>query len=274
MITEEVAKKRLDELFEQGSALVEVFSLRHLALQEEEEDPQGDDDSDEEEGPAGSGAEAPPPEFDDVGFGFYYQSWYSRALPLLKRLAPDRYTEFQAYYRPEHRKDGSDAAYYGIQDHLRALKPDSDFETAADIVRCFMNQLAILKSVADRVQWMSLDTEDQVARSQQLAQLETARNLMKVNAPVAGALAGTVLDAYLKKLALKHEVKLRKQFPPASEVVEALKEARVFDVPVWSQATWLAEIQGRYFSPESTPPTPAQVRDLVDGTHWLLTNVF
>ena len=274
MITEEIAKKRLDELFEQGIALSEVFSLRHLALQGEEEEQQGDAAPDEAGRQAGSEAGAPLQEFDDVGFGFYYQSWYSRALPLLKRLAPDRYAEFQAYYRPERRQDGSDAAYYGIQDHLRRLKPDSDFETAADIVRCFMNQLAILKSVADRVQWMSLDTEDQVARSQQLGQLETARNLMKVNEQAAGALAGTVLEAYLKKLALKHEVKLRKQFPPASEVVEALKEARVFDVPVWSQATWLAEIQGRYFSPESTPPTKAQVRDLVDGTHWLLTNVF
>lgn len=240
MVTEEVVKKQLTTLHQEGSALTETF---------------------------GNKQETEP-------FEVAYQRWYSRALPLMKQVAPDRYAEFQAYYsrewkHPEHRRWD-----YVIRDYIvnrdTLLKQDGARKEA---LRCFNSQLAILKSVSDRLEWMALDTEDQAVRGQQLTLLETARELSKISERAAGALAGSVLVAYLKKLAAKHQVKLRKQAPPTGELVEALKEARVFDVPAWSQATWLAEIHGRCLK-EGEGPTRLQVRDLVDGTHWLLTHVF
>ncbi len=56
--------------------------------------------------------------------------------------------------------------------------------------------------------------------------------------------------------------------------VLSLKAVRILDVPAWSQATWLAEIRDRCLSPEGQAPTKPQVRDLIDGTHWLIMNVF
>jgi hypothetical protein len=241
MITEEAAKKQIDTLHQEGAAFAKAFAA-------------------EEEG-----------ESFEVG----YQRWYSRALPLMKQLALDRYVEFQSFYLADPKYGWFNSTAYVIQDYFRGRgSVDEDFDARAEAARCFVSQLAILKSIGDRLDWMALDTEDQAARSLQLAELDTARDLIKISERAAGALAGTVLATYIRKLAAKHRLKSRKQEPPLSELADALKEARVLDIPAWSQVTWLVELRGRCLKAEGEAPTKLQVRDLIDGTRWLLTNVF
>ena len=241
MITEEVVKKQLNALHQEGATFAAAFA------KEQEAEP----------------------------FEVAYQRWYSRALPLMKQLAPERYAEFQIYYHGDPKLLWAQAGCYAIQDYIRGRESACDgFDSRKETVHRFTSQLAILKSVADRLPWMALDTEDQAARSLQLSELEAARDLIKISERAAGALAGVVLATYLQRLAARHKLKLRKQSPPARELVEALKEARVLDVPAWSQATWLAEIHERCRKAEGEAPTKLQVRDLIDGTHWLITNVF
>lgn len=242
MNTQEAIGKQLETLQQEGNTLAE-------ALAKDEEQKEVD------------------------SFAFAYQRWYSRTLPLIKQWAPDRYAEFQRYYcrDPKSRLHWSHDRV--IQDYLCEHGKEYPIISRAQAVRSFLMQLTILKSVADRLEWMAPDTEDQAARGLQLEELEAARGLIGISERAAGVLAGMVLDTYLKKLAAKREVKLRKQSPPTAELVEALKQAKVFDVPVWSQATWLAEIHGRCLK-EGEGPTKLQVRDLVDGTRWLVANVF
>jgi len=244
MITKDTLKKQLDTLHEEGLGLVAAFGSKGKDKQ---------------------AAEA---------FELGYQRWYTRALPLMQQLAEDRYAEFQGYYEADPRRMTVRPYNYAIQDYLRGEKPDHPgFDHRREVARCFASQLAILKSVCERLEWQALDTEDQLGRSLQLAALETARELIRVSERAAGALAGSVLQGYLGALAAKHKLKLRKS-SPLRELADALKTAKVLDIPVWSQATWLAEIRERCLTAEGTVPTKLQVRDLIDGTHWLLTNVF
>lgn len=239
MITEEVAKKHIDAVHQEGSVLVEAFA------KEEETEP----------------------------FEVGYQRWYSRALPIMKQVAPDRYAEFQIYYARDPNRPVHWQHDYTIQDYLWGR--ESDFsEGRIEAARCFTSQLAILKSIGDRLDWMALDTEDQAARSLQLAELDTARDLIRISERAAGALAGTVLATYIRKLAATHRIKSRKQEPPLGELADALKEARVLDIPAWSQVTWLAELRTRCLRSEGEAVTKLQVRDLIDGTQWLIRNVF
>ena len=239
MITEEAARKQLETLHQEGSALAK-------ALTEDEEMP-----------------------FEDG-----YQCWYSKALPLIKSLALDRYTEFQSYYLVDPKYGWYNSGAFVIQDYFRGRDMlDENFDARGGAVRCFRHQLAILKSVAERLAWGQLDTDEQAERGLQLAFLETARNLMGVDARAAGVVAGSILESYLKKLAAKHRLKFRKQAPPLREYMDALHGAKVLDIPVHAQATWLAEIAGRATA-EGEAPTKLQVRDLIDGTRWLITNIF
>lgn len=209
-------------------------------------------------------------------FDLSYQRWYSITLALMKQHAPDRLAEFQAYYQPQPKRNGVDGANYVIQDwfRIRGFDAGASGQPWAAASRCFVNQLSILKSVKDRLEFQALSTDDQVERVLQLDLLKTARDLIKISERTAGALAGTVLATYLRKLAAKHELKLRKQEPLLSELADALKAARVLDVPAWGQVTWLADLRGRCLKAEGEAPTKLQVRDLVDGTQWLITNVF
>lgn len=235
MITEEIARKQLETLHQEGSALAKAF---------------GEEEAEDVEGP--------------------YQTWYSRALPLMKQLALDRYAEFQSYYVLDPRYPWGDTTSYVIQDYFRGR--DSE-DSGEQTLRCFRNQLAILKSVSDRLAWGQLDTAEQAERGLQLSLLETARRLNDISERAAGAVAGTVLEGWLKKLSTKHKLKFRKQAPPLREYIDALHAAKVMDIAVHSQATWLAEINDRSRSPGESP-TKLQVRDLIDGTNWLVRNVF
>ena len=239
MITEEAARKRLETLHQDGSALAK-------ALTEDEEMP-----------------------FEDG-----YQCWYSKALPLIKSLALDRYTEFQSYYLVDPKYGWYNSGAFVIQDYFRGRDMlDENFDARGEAVRCFRHQLAILKSVAARLAWGQLDTDEQAERGLQLAFLETARNLMGVDARAAGALAGVVLENWLKKLCAKYRLKFRKQAPPLRDYMDALHGVQVLDIPVHAQAIWLAEIAGRATA-EGESPTKLQVRDLIDGSRWLITNIF
>ena len=239
MITEEQARKQLETLHLEGSALVKAFA------EEEEAEPF-------EEG---------------------YQRWYSRALPLMKALAPDRYAEFQRYYSRDSKAELHWAHDRVIQDYLCEQGKDCPIITREQAVRTFTVQLALLKSILDRLAWGQMDTADQAERGLQLSFLETARSLMDINERAAGALAGVVLETYLKKLAATYQLKLRKQAPSSREYVEALKTAKVLDIATHSQAIWLAEVDARSRS-EGECPTKQQVRDLIDGARWLITNIF
>lgn len=268
--------KQLDILCEQGTALslefgTEQRELQKLRKKKEQESEQWEAEGEEPE------EEAPEvPARKDMHFEGRYQRWYSIALPLMQKLAPERCTEFRSYYHPDPKRESVDAFSYAIEDWMRFQAPEEDCGVTAwaATLRCFLNQLMIMQSIKDRLEWQALVTEDQSERILQLEELEAARRLIDVNERAAAVLAGVVLATYLKKLAAKHRVKLRKQSPPVGELVDALKAAKVFDVAVWSQATWLAEIRERCQKAGSEVPTKLQVRDLVDGTQWLITNVF
>ena len=300
MITEDTARKQLETLHQEGSALAEEFGAeqrRRPTLYPKQGKRMGDVIvvtvpgkiwEEEQEEKQKKKRQAPePPLVDEIHFEERYQSWYSRALPLMKQLAQDRYAEFQSLYVVDPRYPWCKPDAYVIQDFFRARE---SAEAGVEAARCFKNQLAILKSVRDRLEWQTLTTDDQVERALQLELLKTARDLIKISERAAGALAGTMLQVYLKKLAARHQLKLRKQSPSPEELAKALKAAKVIDVPVHSQLTWLAEIYARVTVKEGgdadsagaktrpkakgEAPTKLQVRDLIDGTHWLIINVF
>lgn len=277
-MTEEKAQKQLKALLKEGNALVEEFEAEERKHPKPHRKYQThgnlkvyirrfseSDGTEIEEEPV---TEPPPP--DHTRFRTSYQSWYTRALPLMKELAADRYMEFQSYYAVDMRFYWRDAGKYHIQDFLRGEESADAGERTA---LCFRNQLAILQAVSARLAWSTLDSEDDQLRLQQLGLLETARKLIEVNERAAGVIAASVLSTHLAALAAKHRLKSKKQSPPPAELVDALQKAKVLDAQTWNQASGLADLHDRCLG-QGESPTRVQVRDLIDGTRWLLTNIF
>ena len=210
-------------------------------------------------------------------FEAQYQCWYTRALPLVRRLAPDRYAEFRSYYEIDPRRPhGHWSHAYVIQHYMKGIDPfvGDDYDIHQLTAVCFYNQLIIFDSLLARLDYTLADLEDQLQVGLQAAELEAARSLIKLSARSAGALAGVVLEAHLRRLVRKHRVKLRKQKPRLRDLADALKDAGILDAQAWSQLGWLADIRERCVQKQDVPPTKAQARDLIDGAHWLIKNVF
>lgn len=212
---------------------------------------------------------------EDSEFACGYQRWYSLTLDLMAEHAPDRLAEFQSYYQPDRKRGDIDDSNYVIQDWLweRGFDRDGRRLPWVAVGRCILNQIAILKSAKDRLDWQSASTESHARRGMQMDLLQIARDLIKVNERAAGVMAGRVLELYLNELAAAHEVKLRKRFPPLGELFDALKDANILDIPTHAQGIWAAEIASRCRA-EGESPSKVQVRDLIDTSHWLLSNVF
>ena len=278
----------IELLLTMGTDLVQKFSQQQLARQKRHDrqekkrrSKQGDargvivGTEEEAEEPGIAGTEAAEIAAEDSEFASGYQLWYSVSIGLMGEFAPERLEEFKSYYQPDRKRGDVTDSNYVVQDWLwgRGFEVDGSRYPWAAVGRCILNQVAILKAVKDRLAWQSASTTDHSRRGIQLDLLQIARDLIKVNERAAGVMAGRVLELFLNELAASHEVKLRKRFPPLRELFDALKDAGILDIPVHAQGIWAAEIASRCRA-EGESPTKVQVRDLIDTSHWLITNIF
>ncbi len=60
-----------------------------------------------------------------LAFGTAYQAWYTRAVTLVRSLAPDRLDEFIGYYRVDPKHKTVHAGTYVIQDYINGYGPPS-----------------------------------------------------------------------------------------------------------------------------------------------------
>lgn len=214
----------------------------------------------------------------ESGFEAAYQRWYSRALPVMQRLGPDRLAEFKRYYEADHRRKWLDHDTWAIQDYLTGNEPTThshcEFDLRRETRRCVAHQLAILRSLAGRLDWRLADIEEELLLRLLAAELDAARGAMGISVRAAGALAGVVQETWLKRLVRKHRIKVLKRSPRSRDMGDALKEAGVFDAQVWSQVSWLGEVRELCADASDLDPKPVQVRDLIEGTGWLINNVY
>lgn len=209
-----------------------------------------------------------------VPFETEYQGWYTRSLPVVRQVAPDRYAEFRSYYEMDSRAQGHWSHAYVIQHYIKGIDPflSGEYDIRELAAKCFSNQLAIFASLLARLDYALLDMEVQIQVALQAAELESARALIKLDARAAGIIAGAVLESHLKRLVRRHRIKVFKQKPALQDLNDALKRRGIYAAEVWSQVGWLAQLRGHCVAePE---PSAVQARDLIDGAGWLIQNVF
>lgn len=81
-----------------------------------------------------------------------YQIWYSKTLPVIKQILPDRYDEFVEQYKPEKRKELTKTTFT-IYDYLTGVSfyEWDDFDRNLKFYDRCERQLAILESCLSRI---------------------------------------------------------------------------------------------------------------------------
>jgi hypothetical protein len=215
---------------------------------------------------------------ENQGFRHEYQRWYTRALRVVNVLAPDRYAEFKSYYEIDPKRKTLGYGTYVIQDHLRNVSPNThthpDFDTHGQVVLCFFNQLTIFRSLLERIDSALANIDGQLLSKLQDAELETARQLIKINIRASGSLSGVVIENHLQKVAKNHGITIRKKNPTISDLNDPLKNEGVLDTPTWRKIAYLADIRNICSHKKDVVPTKQQVIELIDGANWLIKNIF
>jgi hypothetical protein len=211
-------------------------------------------------------------------FQYSYQSWFTKALRAVATVAPDRHSEFRSYYEIDPKRKSLGYGTFVIQDYFKGVLPNSfsypDFESRDQVLKCFFNQLTILKAIDDRVDSVLANIEGELIAEIQDNEIAVARQLAKVNLRAAGALVGVVIEGHLQKVASAHGVSLTKKNPTIADLNDPLKAASVVDIPTWRKISFLADLRNLCSHKKDTEPSKDQVEELIQGAEWLTKNVF
>jgi hypothetical protein len=239
----DVIRKELSELYNEGAKLADAFQKK-----------------------------------EEKQFRYDYQSWYTKALKAVASLAPDRHSEFRAYYEIDPKRKSCGYGTFVIQDYLKGIAPSRslfpNFDTRAAVLNCFFNQITILYSITGRIDSILGNIEGELYAELQDNEIVIARRLIKVSARAAGALVGVLIEGHLKKLVSNHPVKVAKKNATIADLNEALKAAGVIETPAWRKISYLADLRNLCSHKKEVEPTKGQVEDLIQGAEWLTKNIF
>jgi hypothetical protein len=200
------------------------------------------------------------------------------ALKAVASLAPDRHAEFRSYYEVDPKRKSLGYGTYVIQDYLKGVAPGSyqlqNFDTRAEVIKCFLNQLTILNAIKGRVDSVLANIEGELYAELQDNEVASARQLMKISPRAAGALIGVVIEGHLQKVAVAHGLKIAKKNPTIADLNDPLKAASVIDTPAWRKISFLADLRNLCSHKKDVEPTKEQVEELIHGAEWMTKNVF
>lgn len=211
-----------------------------------------------------------------------YQSWYSRSLPVVKQLIPERYQEFQEQYKLEKRK-GKEISFltYTISDYLIGLRITRGWEKEEVVnplsafTSKFQHQIAILMSAQGRIDSILADVQGILQAELFDNELQAAQELRKKgHLRAAGALAGVTLESHLSKISTNHGLKLRKKDPTISDLNDALKNKDIYDVPNWRFIQRLGDIRNLCVHAKDREPTEDEVDELIKGVQKVIKTLF
>lgn len=209
-----------------------------------------------------------------------YQEWYSKALPAIRQLLPERYKEFQELYRLEKRKDIT-ASTYTIADYLggititRGIYKEEVVNPLACFVSKFQLQITIVQSASERIDSLLVNIEGVLQAELFDHELDSAKELFKKkHYRASGALAGVTLETHLSKVVQNHNIKPNKKSPSIADYNEALKKQSIIEVPDWRLIQRLADIRNLCVHAKGRDPKPEEVDDIINGVNKVIKTIY
>ncbi|MCJ7514537.1 MAG: hypothetical protein MUO89_01005 [Dehalococcoidia bacterium] len=208
-----------------------------------------------------------------------YQLWYTRALPVIQQLLPERSQEFQDYYLLNRRKQ-IDVLTYTINDYFMGLRltkrysNEEPFDSFSVFASKLSNQVNILSSAQTRITSILSNIKGILRAELFDTELKQAEELLAAGyLRPAGTVAGVVLEGHLSSICLNHSIKFQKKKLTISDYNEALKE-NVYDSINWRWVQRLSDIRNLCVHKKNREPTEAEVIELISGVDKVIKTIF
>jgi hypothetical protein len=222
-----------------------------------------------------SEAQSQPPSA-PFSFSVRYHAWYSKALPLVRQLMPDRREEFEQYFRDPRRKE-MNLMTYTIQDHIAGIHMRNHelAQWRSLALNRLSSQLSIVESISDGLDSLLADVAGVLQAELLDDEISVARELVKKkHLRAAGAVAGVVLERHLAHVATSRNVTIRKANPTIADLNDPLKNTGAYDVPEWRRIQRLADLRNLCVHHKEREPTPDEVEELVTGAERVTKTIF
>ncbi len=215
-----------------------------------------------------------------VSLKYSYQQWYSKALPVIRQILPDRYQEFLGYYNSEEKRKDIDFINYSISDYLLGLQVTRG-EFKAEIVDRFAafyskfeNQISILDTAIERISSSLSDIEGILQSELFENELAAAKDLLKKkHIRASGTLVGVTIESHLKKVCANHGITFRKKNLSIADYNDALKSKDVLDLSTWRLIQRLGDIRNLSAHPKERDPTGDEIEDLIRGCEKIIAEI-
>ncbi|MGI9107405.1 MAG: hypothetical protein ACR2G4_14290 [Pyrinomonadaceae bacterium] len=211
-----------------------------------------------------------------------YQAWYSKSLPVVRQILPERYQEFVEQYKLDKRKDKEiDFLTYTISDYLigvrvtRGWQKEEVVNAFSAFFSKFQHQLTILVSCLDRLDSVLSNIQGTLQAELFDDELSAAEELMKKgHLRAAGALAGVTLERHFATVAQNHGIKIGKKEPTISDFNDTFKNESIYDVPTWRFIQRLGDIRNLSAHFKNREPTKDEIDEMLKGVQKVLKTVF
>lgn len=220
------------------------------------------------------------PDMDPLCLTHDYQLWYTRALPAVRSLLPDRCQEFISCYE----QSGKTQQTGQISELFRTTAEEDSgiayihnpfVDRRAEFTRLMSLQAAILNSGLKRLDSKLADIEGILQAQLFDNELVAAAELLsKGFLRPAGALAGVVLERHLAQVAVVHTVNIGKKTPTLADLNDALKRDGVYDLPRYRKVQHLTDLRNYCAHSKEREPGKVEVRELIDGVSEAVKNIF
>lgn len=209
-----------------------------------------------------------------------YQEWYSEAISIIQIILPDRLEEFTSLYKSEHNRNESQVsiANFSIQDWLNGLRANIDnqtskriFDDLGGVMWRFNTQLKILSSAKRRFESSLFDIRQLLQADLFETEIDIALELNnKGFHRAAGAICGVIIEKHLNQLCEYHKVILIKKHSAIGDLIEALKNRKIIEIPTWRFIQHLADLRNLCSHDKDKEPSKLEIEELISGTQKVL----
>ena len=209
-------------------------------------------------------------------FNSDYETWYTKCYDLIHNVANYRLNDFVSLYKCENRKTLS-LENYCIQDALLGFNLTQYGNLIASpesIIGKVKAQVQIVNSLKTLIIDYFYNLNIEIQYSFFDSELDSAYILLKKKFfRAAGAIAGVVLEKHLQNVCKSHSISIKKKDPTLADCYDILKEQNVLDLIQWRKLQYLGDIRNSCCHNKSVEPTSERVKELLDGTKYIISNL-
>lgn len=202
-----------------------------------------------------------------------YEIWYTKCIPVIRLLSPDRMQDFMLLYSNPKRKT-LDEYSYCISDALSDTRGVLNSYGPWSAAHCVVRQVGMLRACYDNF-------DDKLSHITTILQadifdseIDSSKHLLKMGfLRASGAICGVVIEKHFSDVCKNRGITITKKNPTIADYNDKLKDV-AYDTIEWRRIQRLGDLRNLCDHNKDREPTKEEVDELISGTERVTKTIF